>query len=194
MPKLEVLTPAQGSRVVRDEDGVILFGQPPEVLKGLLISQIDSFDTLVLTDVVEKDGSLLNNLEFPIYFFLFVANGMQQGKRLNLIGTEAHIKQMLRLLRVTLMGPIEAELDRWGTNPALKNEWLSVGKALALKDDKQQVIPVEGFFNICPFVDGKAQAGHLTIEHQGQDTYQVSNLDTHISINLNQDQAVLPPY
>jgi hypothetical protein len=86
MSEFEVLTPAQGSRVVRDDDGVILFGQPPEVLKGILVSDIDTFDTLVLTDVKEKDGSLLNNLEFPIYFFLFVINGLAKGERLNLVG------------------------------------------------------------------------------------------------------------
>ena len=43
-----------------------LSGQPPEVLKGLLREGISSFDTLVLPDIREKNGSLLNNLEFPI--------------------------------------------------------------------------------------------------------------------------------
>ena len=69
MSKPTVMAPAQGSRIVRDGTSTILFGQPPEVLKGLLRHHVESFDTLVLTDVKEKDGSVLNNLEFPFYFF-----------------------------------------------------------------------------------------------------------------------------
>ncbi len=194
MSKLEILTPAEGSRIVRDDEGVILFGQPPEVLKGILLQGIDSFNTLVLTDVKEKDGSLLNNLEFPIYFFLFVMNGLAQGQRLNLVGEQRDIHQALRLLRFTLMGPTQAELDEWDTEPALKKEWLEVGKAIALKDDDGEIIPVEGFFNLCPFVDGKANAGHLTIRHDGTDSYTVTNDDAAIAVNLNQDQIVTPPY
>ncbi len=63
---LETIKPADGSRVVRDDTHAVLFGQPPEVLKGLLLKQIRSIDTLVLIDTRERDGSLLNNLEFPL--------------------------------------------------------------------------------------------------------------------------------
>ena len=100
----------------------ILIGQPPEVLKGLLLTKISRFDTLVLCDTHEKDGSLLNNLEFPLYFFLFVAKGLEQGRLLNLVGEADNISGALRLLRLTLLEPIKAELDHWGTAEHLKNE------------------------------------------------------------------------
>jgi hypothetical protein len=51
MDEPQILTPAPGSRIVTDSNAVILFGQPPEVLKGLLREGIRSFDTLVLTYV-----------------------------------------------------------------------------------------------------------------------------------------------
>ena len=194
MSKLEVLTPAQGSRVVRGDDDVILFGQPPEVLKGILVSNIDSIDTLVLTDIKEKDGSLLNNLEFPIYFFLFVVNGLAKGMQLNLVGEETDISQALRLLRFTLMGPTKSELDAWGTEAQLKHEWLAVAEAIALKDAMQQTIPIEGFFNLCPFIDDMAQAGNLTIRHLGPDNYQVVSAEGEINVNLNQDETIQPCY
>jgi len=194
MSEFEVLTPAQGSRVVRDDDGVILFGQPPEVLKGILVSDIDTFDTLVLTDVKEKDGSLLNNLEFPIYFFLFVINGLAKGERLNLVGEQIDISQALRLLRFTLFGPTQQELDDWGTEEALKKEWLGVSEAIALKDKNQKTIPLEDFFNLCPFVDGEAKAGELTVRHLGTDNYQVENNAKNVNVNLNQDHQVQPCY
>lgn len=44
MTKPQILTPAPGCRIVKDEVEVILFGQPPEVLKGLLREGITGFD------------------------------------------------------------------------------------------------------------------------------------------------------
>lgn len=194
MSKLQVLTPALGSRVVQDDTGCILVGQPPEVLKGLMNHNIDRFDTLILTDEKEKDGSLLNNLEFPIYFFLFVARGLAEGRRLNLIGTELDLKHTMRLLRYTLLGPTRDELDKWGTELALKEEWLAVSEALALKDANGDVIPIENFFNLCPFVEGEARTEHFVVRHLGSDSYQVETEDDKVNCNLNQDMDVQPGY
>jgi|TARA_B100002003_G_scaffold248857_1_gene283639 CRP-like cAMP-binding protein len=194
MSKPETLIPAQGSRIVRDESGCILFGQPPEVLKGLLLNNITSFDTLVLTDIKEKDGSLQNNLEFPIYFFLFVARGLEEGRKLNLVGTNNDISQALRLMRYTLMGPTRGELDDWGTGEELKKEWLEVASAIAIKDGNGETIPVEGFFNLCPYEDDEARAGTFTIKHLDPDSYQVNNAEGSVNINLNQDEEIDPPY
>lgn len=81
MDQPRIIQPSLGSRIYQDPAGTILFGQPPEVLKGLMINKIEHFDTLVLTDTREKDGSLLNNLEFPLYFFMFFGNGLAQNRR-----------------------------------------------------------------------------------------------------------------
>jgi len=122
MAEPQILTPAAGSRIVTGDAEVILFGQPPEVLKGLLREGVSRFDTLVLTDTREKSSSLLNNLEFPLYFFLFVARGLADKRKLNLVGDADAISQALRLLRYTLLGPTREELDNWDTDPALKDE------------------------------------------------------------------------
>ena len=89
MTTLDVSKPADGSRVVIYGKESLLIGQPPEVLKGLLLKAIPTFNTLVLIDSKEKDGSLLNNLEFPLYFFLFMSNGLASGNKLNLVGGRA---------------------------------------------------------------------------------------------------------
>jgi len=117
---LKQIKPADGSRAVIGSQETVLLGQPPEVLKGLLIHNISHFDTLVLCDSQEKDGSLLNNLEFPLYFFLFVAKGIEQGRLLNLVGEAEDISRALRILRLTLLGPTKAELDHGGTEEKLK--------------------------------------------------------------------------
>jgi len=180
--------------MVSDDSDVILFGQPPEVLKGLLLQGVTEFSTLVLTDVKEKDGSLLNNLEFPLYFFLFVSNGLVKGRKINLVGEELDISHALRLLRLTLLGPSESELDRCETEAGLKQEWLAAADALALKDSEGKVLSIESFFEIKPFVDGVAAFKNLSITHTGQDLYEVANLDDRVEIDLNEDQEINPPY
>ncbi len=148
-----VIHPASGARVVTGDTDVILFGQPPEVLKGLLLNDISSFNTLVLTDIREKGGVLTNNLEFPLYFFLFMANGHAGGRKLTLVGEETAISHTIRLLRFTLMGPVSSELEFWETQPELKKEWLQVAEELALKNTAGETIAVENFFDIQPFKD-----------------------------------------
>lgn len=194
MSKPTVMAPVQGSRIVQDEASTILFGQPPEVLKGLLRNNIKSFDTMVLTDVKEKDGSVLNSLEFPFYFFLFVANGLAEGRKINLVGSEKDISHALRLLRLTLNGPNRAELDAWQTDEGLKEEWLAVSETLALSNAAGETIPIEDFFNLTPFKNGRAQTNSMIIEHSGTDEYLIRNNEGEVKVDLNEDQVVGPSY
>jgi CRP-like cAMP-binding protein len=194
MTILEVIKPADGSRVVRDAREAVLIGQPPEVLKGILLQKIQSFDTLVLTDTAEKDGSLLNNLEFPLYYFLFMGKGLREGKRLNLVGYPPAISRALRLLRLTLLGPTEAELQAWGTPEELRREWLAAAQHLALKHPDGTVRAVDSFFNILPFRDGVADTGHFRIRHCGTDTYEVSRNASSVQVSIADDVRINPPY
>lgn len=194
MTTLAVLEPASGCRIVKNDAETILFGQPPEVLKGLLLNKITSFDTLVLTDIKEKHGSLTNNLEFPLYFFLFVAKGFAEQRRLRLVGHQDDISHALRLLRITLLGPTSSELDAWGTDPELKEEWLNVSQELALKDPDGKLIPVEDFFETVPFEKDTAVAGGLQINRLGDDHYQVIDGCGSIEVDLSEDEAIEPSY
>ena len=194
MAEPQQLTPAPGSRIVKDEAETILFGQPPEVLKGLLREGIMRFDTLVLTDIREKDGSLLNNLEFPLYFFLFFSRGLAEKRKLNLVGSSETISHALRLLRYTLLGPSRAELDQWDTGEALKNEWLAVSSSLAVKNEANQAMAIEDFFNLVPFENNMAVVGDFAIERKDVDRYLVSSRGGDTYVDLNDDLAISPPY
>lgn len=190
----QILTPAPGSRIVRNENETILFAQPPEVLKGLLREGIERFDTLVLTDIKEKNGSLLNNLEFPFYFFLFVARGLAENRKINLVGDAESISQALRLLRFTLFGPTREELEIWQTPEALSDEWLAVSEKLALKDSGGKPILIEDFFNQITFENNLAVAGDFAIHHTGTDQYLVSSQGGDAIVDLNDDNRIIPPY
>ena len=194
MAEPRVLNPAPGCRIVTDGTETILFAQPPEVLKGLLREKIDRFETLVLPDMREKSGALLNNLEFPLYFFLFFARGLAEKRRLNLVGHRADISQAMRLLRFTLLGPTAEELDKWHTDEALKQEWLAVSGELAIKNDEGDVIGVEEFFNLVPFENNLAVAGAYAIEHKGMDRFLVSSPGGDAFVDLNDEAEVVPPY
>jgi hypothetical protein len=194
MAEPQILTPAPGSRIVMDESEVILFGQPPEVLKGLLREGVSRFDTLVLTDIREKDGSLINNLEFPLYFFLFFSQGLAEKRKLNLIGDADAISQAMRLVRYTLLGPDRTELDRWHTDEDLKNEWLAVSESLAIKDDDGKAFRTEDFFNPVPFENNIAVAGDFAIERKGVDRYLVTNRGGDVEVDLNEDPIIVPSY
>lgn len=194
MKKPSVIDVTSGARVVIGTADVVLFGQPPEIIKTLLQQKIRGFNALVLTDVREKGGSLTNNLEFLLYYFLFLANGFSEGRKLAIVGDEAAISQALRLLRLTLTGPTAAELDAWGTEPALKKEWLQVADALALQDASGSVIPVEEFFDVRPFKKDVAQLPELTIRHAGPDRYEVDGEAGGVVIDLAGDTRMAPPY
>ncbi|MDJ0778981.1 MAG: cyclic nucleotide-binding domain-containing protein [Gammaproteobacteria bacterium] len=194
MSEPQVIVPAPGSRIVTDDTEIVLFGQPPEVLKGLLREGVDRFDTLVLPDIREKQGALLNNLEFPLYFFLFYSRGLAEKRRLNLVGDPDAISHAMRLLRFTLLGPTRAELEAWRTEPALRDEWLAVSQALSIKDDAGDVMAVESFFNPIPFENNLAVAGGFAIERRSVDRYLVSSQGGDVEIDLNEDRQIEPPY
>ena len=194
MTQLNSIKPADGSRVVWDSQEAVLFGQPPEVLKGLLLEGIERIDTLVLIETCERDGSLLNNLEFPLYFFLFMGDGLARGRKLNLVGYPDAISRALRHLRLTLLGPTAQELAEWHTPPALQQEWLAASRHLALKDKDGGVRDVTSFFNLIPFEDGRASTTHLSISHLGGDRYRVENAGGSVEVDPGEDQRIDPPY
>ena len=194
MARPTVLIPAEASRVVQDDKTVVLVGQPPEILKNLLINRITNFDAMLLTDIKEKHGALLNNLEFPFYFFVFIAKGLEQGRKIKLIGEEADISHALRLMRLTLTGPTREELDRWGTEAGLKEEWLAVSDALAVKDKQGLPMPIEDFFEAVPFTSGRAVIDSLQIDHVGLDRYKFSNRQGSVDVDLTGVTEVTPPY
>ncbi len=194
MAEFQLETPAPGSRILKHSSEIVLFGQPPDIVKGLLGQGNVRFDTLVLPDKREKNGSLLNHLEFPLYSFLFISKGLADNRKLNLVGDEPAISQALRLLRITLVGPTPAELDAWGTETSLKQEWLEVAEELALKNDAGEVMQIGDFFNLVPFKNNRANTSNLTIERISPDCFAVSQSDESITVDLNQDQQITPPY
>ena len=194
MSTLEVVQSMKGCQVFTCNDNVILFGQPPEVLKSLLKARLGALDALVLPDVRERGGSLQNNLEFLLYSFLFFDGGLSGERRLKLIGETTQISHVLELLRLTLLGPTPGELDGWGTEEALRQEWINSGNFFALKDEAGQPRPVQSFFDLIPFRDGEASTELYRIRRIDSDRFVVATDSGQVEVDLNTSGDVEPPY
>jgi hypothetical protein len=96
-------------------------------------------------------------------------------------------------LRITLLGPTPDELEGWQTNPATAREWLAASDELALKDKYGEIIPVQDFFNILPFIDDWVKVGEQTISHIDTDVFDIGSGGGTVRIDLNEDESIQPP-
>lgn len=176
------------------DDRAVLFGQPPEVIKGLARHGIHRLDTLVLRDSRERGEVLLGNLEFPLYHFLFISNGLQEGRKLRLVGRAAQIEQALEVLRLTLLGPTREELQAWGTDAHVREEWCNAQSFFALKDKAGAAIAVENFFEIFLLDDGPQDVHGARIEQVGWDQFKLMADGESVDVDFTDDLRVDPPY
>ena len=190
---IDVLIPAAGSTLVCANGQHFLVGQPPEVLKGLLRAQINTIDALVLTDSRANDGSLLHSVEFMLYHFLFVSEGLKRGERLALIGQSRAISDVKRLLKITLLGPDAEQFTTWQTDSNQAAEWLSVSSATALKGKDGSPLTIDDLVSSHPFEDNQVQFGDTTITHIEQDCYRFSSGGHNREIRIEAD-SIRPAY
>ena len=169
--RIDSFTPAAGSVLVNAGKVHFLIGQPPEVLKGLMRSGTNTVHALILSDTRERDGSLLHNVEFVLYHFLFVSEGLARGEKLALIGPQAVIDQVRRIIQITLLGPDESQLDSWGTSDEQKYEWLEVAKATALKSAEGTILTVDDLLSYHPFANDEVEFRDVSLRHLGVDHY-----------------------
>ena len=194
MQEINVTVPASGCRLLNAGSLALVFGQPPEVLKGLLRNQVESFDGLVLIDSRERDGSLLNHIEFLLYHFLFQLGGHQASRKLHLIGDNLQLDQVKRVLQLCLLGPDSEQFSVWQTDPALAQEWLRVAEASALKDASQHLLTIDDLVETHVFENDQVTLGDVTLSHTGWDQYRVEAGGHSINLDLGEDQRILPSY
>jgi hypothetical protein len=97
------------------------------------------------------------------------------------------VKDVLELLRLTLLGPNREELQRWGTAAELREEWLNGRQFFALKKSDGTVLQLTDFFDIHYFDDGAATIDGVTIERTAPDQFVVRAESEHQLIDLTGD-------
>lgn len=190
---IDVLTPATGAKLVRASGTNFLIGQPPEVLKGLLRARVDQIHALVLTDSRASDGSLLHNVEFMLYHFLFVSEGLKRGEKLALIGPSRLIADIKRLLKITLLGPDPEQLEAWHTESNQAAEWLDVSIATALKDQDGKPLTVDDLVSSHPFEANQIAFNGVMISHIDRDSYRFCAAEQVQEVSIDAD-SITPAY
>lgn len=186
---MSVVQVSPGVSVWRSPEKSILFGCPPEVIKHLMRQGLGNPEVIVLPDTPYRFDVLQNCTEFPLYSFLFVEGNFRKGKKLTIVGTQAHVDANRELLRLTLLGPTLSEYAALGESPWF-DELYREARALSVKNGEGRELAIDDFVDFVAFEDGKARVGATVIEHTGTDTYSVEGE----KIDIEFSQRQVPPY
>ena len=114
-PDVHMHALTEGANLFCSPQGNILFGCPPEILKRILSLHLPMPDTVVIPEKLFHHHSSQASLEFPLYHFLFVQRGLERKRRYQVVANPKQCQGISELLRVTVVGPMEAEMVKAGT-------------------------------------------------------------------------------
>lgn len=178
-----------GAKIFKNDSYSVLFGCPPEIIKFIMNQSLEMPSYIVLADSFQKFGTLQNATEFPLYHFLFVLKKFFEGKRLNILGTKEEVLDNKELLRLSLLGPTKEEFGLIGESKYFEQLYTE-SRALSLKNEKGEELPIEGFINFMYFKNGFIQTKNFQLIHKDLNVYEIDG--NIIDINFNTPQN--PPY
>lgn len=157
-----------------------IFGCPSEVLKTILSQGHAMPDTIVLPDTFHHHGVSLIALEFPFYHFLFIQNALAEGRCFRVIGTREGCERVAEMLRVTLLGPTDAEMKRWKINKRVREMLRAELDYLALKHPDGRVRQVSG--DLIEFVHYDAGDTAVLCDKEGEELWVRRLGDDHFAL------------
>ncbi len=184
-----------GCKLIQCGDEVILAGTPPEVIKSVIANKYPSPTALLIPDKTVVATNLQNCTEFPLYHFLFISNGLQDNRKLKILGETKQIENNQELLRLTLLGPTKEELLEIGIADDLIKMFIKEGNYFNLKDDLGNTCPITHYIENYTFNDDKQiDMDSLNVTHSGFNQYTIRYNGSEEVIDLNTSQAQIPPY
>ena len=154
---------SEGASLYSSPMGNLLIGCPPEILKTLMVQHAPMPDCIVVPTTTLKFSSSQVCLEFPFYHFLFIQQGLAQGKKLKVLAGKKMCEQLSEMLRVTLLGPnleealaveerlnLPKQLDKKMMEQIIKET-----SFLALKNQSGQIHQMEDLIEFVPFEKGE---------------------------------------
>ncbi|MDX2470538.1 MAG: MBL fold metallo-hydrolase [SAR324 cluster bacterium] len=152
----------EASHLFSGNMGNILIGCPPEVLKTLMQKHLPMPDTIVIPGTVVNQYSSLASLEFPFYHFLFIQQGLAQGKKFRVLAKAAMAKNLEAMLKMTLIGPsLEESLaveKNLGIEEKLNKDFLAQvykeTQFLALKNKEGEILKITDLVEFVTFEVG----------------------------------------
>lgn len=208
-PVITEYRPMPGSALYSTSLGGVLVGCPPEVLKTLLSNHLPMPNTVVLPQTLLRGSSSQACLEFPFYHFLFIQQGLAQGKKFKVLGSKEVLEKLAPMLRVTLTGPSAEEAlsaeKRLGLVPKLTAEkiapWVAEGLHMALKGGDGKPFPIEQLVDFIPLEVGQRQVVYpqvdeqpeVTLERTGPDQFICQSQGQSFTCDLSEDQEPQGP-
>jgi len=147
----------EGAYLFCSPQGNILFGCPPEILKRILSLHLPMPDTVVIPEKLFHHHSSQASLEFPLYHFLFVQRGLERKRRYQVVANPKQCRDISELLRVTVVGPKEAEMVKAGTPKKRAAEIFQETYYMCLKnpDNGNKAFEIPEMINFFPLKPGQ---------------------------------------
>ena len=199
----------EASHLFSGNMGNILIGCPPEILKTLMQQHLPMPDTVVIPGTVVNQFSSLASLEFPFYHFLFIQQGLAQGKKFRVLAKADVAKKLEEMLRMTLIGPsldeslaVEKNL---GLEEKLNKDYLAQvykeSQFLALKNKEGGILNITDLVEFVTFEVGDEidlypslpEEPSFKIKRTGEDDFVVTGKKEY-SVSIKTSQAFEPAY
>ena len=197
---MEVTLVAPGCYHLEGPAASALLGCPPEILKALLKQKKKIPHVGVLPDVSHKNGVSQMALEFLGYWFLFVEQQYQKGKKFRVLGTEKMCERLYEILRITLLGPGREEMKEWGLSKGRVETLCRMAEGMAIKKGGkvQQVEDLFEFVHL-PEEEGEmsvplfADSAEILLKRLGGNRYEILEGGKSKILDLNFEGEQLPP-
>ncbi len=112
----------ESSQLFSTPQGNILIGCPPEILKVMMTEHVPMPDSIVIPGTLHKFNSSLACLEFPLYHFIFIQQGLARQRKFKVFAKKKICKKLKEMLRVTVLGPNYDEIMKVEANLGLASK------------------------------------------------------------------------
>lgn len=184
-----------GCCYVEEGGQVLLAGCPPEIVKVLLSEKLAPPQHVLLPDVPVSRGESQVAIEFPLYFHLFWGGAKPGVKPLQLIGNDRRVRAAADLAELTLFGPDEAQMIKWGLPEdevaALAREvrWFQI------KDSTGRALAFESLITPTILGDDGVDLGWVKVTRVRTNVFRFTATDgTSVEVDLTPESDQAPPY
>jgi CRP-like cAMP-binding protein len=183
-----------GAALIEYGPTVALFGVPPEVIKAIINQKFPRPNVIILPDRAVADGKPQNATEFPLYQFLFMDNGLAEGRRLKLAGTSEQCGANTDLLSLSLLGPSADDLHELELSLETIATHMDVCRHFALKDANGEPLRIHKLVEPLPFTGGSLELDGMTLKKRKPNVLDVTagGRTERVDINFTGEQR--PPY
>ncbi len=192
-PLMDITHLLPGCQYLRSGDQALIAGCPPETVKVIRQIDLKSPKYVLLPDIPVAAGESQVSVEFLLYQHLFFSGNKNAGK-LVLIGSKRRSQAAKDLLDLTLFGPEEEQMRKWGMEDEEAARISKETRWFHMKDKEGKSIPIEGMVEIHELEDEELDLDWIKIRRIEPNVFRIKcgRKTGEIDLNFSEEQA--PPY